>query len=186
MNLFLLRHTKVGVPPGICYGQADVSLAASFHNEKYEVQKQLEGMQFDAIFSSPLMRCRALAEFIAKCIPVEYDSRLMELNFGMWERKDWNEISRTCHAQQWFDKYLEMECPGGESYAQLLARVVSFLNDLKEKPFNNVLIVTHGGVIRSINCILNKIAPHKAFELNVDYGSVLRLQWSQPCLEIYL
>jgi alpha-ribazole phosphatase len=176
MNLYLLRHTQTAVPAGICYGQSDVSLADSFLTERDEIRKNLEEVRFDRIFSSPLHRCRALAEHVAGDNPIEYDARLMELNFGFWEMKDWNEISRTCHAQQWFDNYLEMACPGGESYAQLLARVTSFVDDLREKKYTHVLIVTHGGVIRSVNCILNDIQPHKAFELEVAYGSILKLE----------
>lgn len=176
MNLYLLRHTQTAVPAGICYGQSDVPLADSFFMEREAIRKTLEDVSFDKIFSSPLSRCKTLAEFIAASIPIEYDSRLMELNFGFWEKKDWNEISRTCHAQQWFDNYVDMACPGGESYAQLLSRVGSFIDGLREKKYTNVLIVTHGGVIRSMNSILNDIQPHKAFELEVAYGSILKLE----------
>lgn len=33
MKLYLVRHTRVDVPSGICYGQTDVPLADSFETE---------------------------------------------------------------------------------------------------------------------------------------------------------
>src|SRR5690606_40479848 len=60
----LIRHTRV-TASGLCYGRLDVPLAASFAEEARAVRKALahqfpEGLP--AIWSSPSLRCRSLAE----------------------------------------------------------------------------------------------------------------------------
>ena len=38
MQLFLIRHTKPQVTAGLCYGQSDIDVAASFVEESEAVQ----------------------------------------------------------------------------------------------------------------------------------------------------
>ena len=174
MNLYLLRHTKVHVPAGTCYGHSDVALASSFSEEREHILKKLEGIVFDKVFSSPLIRCKLLAEAIAANYLL--DERLKELNFGDWEGMEWEVISKTPQAQSWFGNFIEEACPAGESYTQLLSRVSSFLGDLKKlQDCENILIVTHGGVIRSFHAIINGMPPERAFDLKIDHGDILVL-----------
>ena len=41
MIVTLIRHTSVAVAPGICYGQSDVDVAASFADEAAAVRQRL-------------------------------------------------------------------------------------------------------------------------------------------------
>ncbi len=41
MTIYLIRHTKVAVKPGICYGQSDVGLADSFNKEAKIIQDKI-------------------------------------------------------------------------------------------------------------------------------------------------
>lgn len=173
MNLYLLRHTCVDIPQGTCYGQTDVDLAPSFSEEKEEVLKKLKPIAFSRIYASPLKRCRLLASEIG---PVIYDSRLMELHFGEWEGKAWDEISKTPEAGKWFKNYIDTSCPGGESYRGLLERVKSFVGHLHSLPDNeNILVVAHGGTIRCIWALANNKSPEAAFNLKVDYGEIIQV-----------
>ena len=63
MKLYLIRHTSVDVPQGTCYGQSNVPLKSSFEDEAEIVKKNLDGIAFDAVYSSPLSRCRKLARY---------------------------------------------------------------------------------------------------------------------------
>ena len=62
MKLTLIRHTSLQIEPGICYGQSDIDVAASFANEVANTKKKLVELTFDAIYTSPLQRCVKLAE----------------------------------------------------------------------------------------------------------------------------
>ena len=92
MNLFAIRHTSVAVEPGICYGQTDVPVADSFIVEKEKLAAQLYNVEFDKIYSSPLSRCKLLAENLFQKEQIVFDERLKELNFGDWELKTWDAI----------------------------------------------------------------------------------------------
>ena len=58
MNVTLIRHTRVNVAPGMCYGRTDVDVAASFPEEAERVRTAISEQRFDAVWSSPLQRCR--------------------------------------------------------------------------------------------------------------------------------
>lgn len=92
MEVFLIRHTAVDVPAGYAYGQTDVPLKASFMEEAARVKQVLEGHTFDQVWSSPLSRCRRLATYCGYPEPM-IDPRLMEVSFGEWEMKSWDDVS---------------------------------------------------------------------------------------------
>lgn len=177
MKLYLLRHTRPDVQDGICYGQTDIAPSQSFRDETDNIKLALLPLKFSAIYSSPLKRCSMLAETINNTdFPVVYDERLMELNFGDWELKKWNNIELTIEARKWFADYINFSCPGGESYRDLLNRVQNFISDLKKKNDNQpVLVVCHAGVIKSFNALINKIDINEALKLNVGYGEIIEM-----------
>jgi alpha-ribazole phosphatase len=53
MNLYLVRHTKVKVTAGICYGDTDVGVKSSFPEEAKELKYRLNNIRFTHCFSSP-------------------------------------------------------------------------------------------------------------------------------------
>jgi len=181
MELYIVRHTLPNLARGTCYGHTDVPLSDSFVQEARAVLHQLRGTEFTHCFSSPLSRCRRLADFLAGHLSVasfmvREDPRLMELNFGAWEGQPWEQVSRTPQAQQWFDDFVQVRCPGGESYADLLARVRDFLQDFQSLPGNaRVLIVTHGGPVRAFRVLIEGGDPRQIFAYKVRFGGLIRL-----------
>lgn len=142
MKIYMIRHTAVAVAPGICYGQTDVPVKATFPEEAAAVQRKLSGITPDAVFSSPLRRCVLLAEYCGYA-PIAVDDRLKELHFGEWEGKAWNDIDMSV----WESDWINLPAPGGESLMQMFERFSSFLDDLKEKNYRTVFLFIHGGII---------------------------------------
>jgi alpha-ribazole phosphatase len=175
MDLVLIRHTKVDTEEGVCYGRTDVGLAPSFEKEKKVIQKKLPHGGVDVIFSSPLSRCKQLAESLFPNKEIIYDERLIELNFGDWEGLHWDDIATSEEAEAFFNDYINTPCPGGESYQDMLKRVTEFYNEIKDK-YEKVVIVSHGGPIRALLCIIENITPKEAFERKVEYGEVIKLK----------
>lgn len=172
MNLYFIRHTTVNVPQGMIYGHTDVPLSASFNYEAEKILEQINS-SFDAVYSSPLSRCLRLAQNISS--EVISDSGLMELNFGNWEGKFWNDIDQTPEANAWFADYVNTPAPGGESYAQMILRCRIFIEKLKTSNQKNICIVTHGGPIRAIKSIIENSPPQKAFDTKINYGDIIYL-----------
>ncbi|MDL2231107.1 alpha-ribazole phosphatase [Porphyromonadaceae bacterium OttesenSCG-928-L07] len=167
MNIFLIRHTSVDVPKGICYGQTDVPLNQSFESEASVVKQKLSAVPFDAIFSSPLSRCTRLAEY-CEYTDIQLSDHLKELNFGDWEMQCWDELDMSC----WKTDWVSIPPPNGESFLQMNKRVASFFENLKKKDYENVAIFAHGGVFSCVKVYLGLTDIEHAFVLNAEYGEV--------------
>ncbi|MGE4585796.1 MAG: alpha-ribazole phosphatase family protein [Mangrovibacterium sp.] len=173
MQLTCIRHTRVAVPSGICYGQTDVPLAGSYAEELETVKKRVKSFRFDRIFCSPLSRCRKLADDLFPGLEIRFDDRLKELHFGDWENKGWEEIFFSAAGRHWMEHYLEAACPGGESYLLFRSRILSFLSELRQTGLEKIVLVTHNGVIRLLKSILEKMTVEEVFEqFNPAYGGV--------------
>ena len=173
MEVYLIRHTKPKIPKGVCYGQADVALEEGWEKEVFLIKEQV--FDVDQTFSSPLTRCRLLAEKLDDDIC--YDDRLKELNFGEWEQKAWDDIDPS-ELQFWMKDYLNVAPPGGENAYELLHRVKKFLKEVAENNPQKIAIVGHLGVFRSIySCIENVLLQDSFSEFNLAYGEVAKLSW---------
>lgn len=170
MEIFLIRHTQPKIEKGICYGQADICLAESFDLEWRLIRDELPA-QIDVIYSSPLQRCALLAGKIAALYnaPVIADRRLMEMNFGDWEMKKWDDLDQAL-LKVWMDDYLEKRCPNGESYRDVRQRLLSFLRELRAD-HKSKMLVTHGGIIKCFHGLVNATS---GMELEIGYGKIYR------------
>ena len=176
MALYLLRHTSVSMPKGICYGNTDVGLADSFEQELEAVKKQLEGVAFSMVYSSPLTRCTRLAEAFSNNVII--DKRITEYSFGKWERVKWDDIYAQEAGKRWFDDYVNVPTPQGESYVQMTKRVDDFIADLPNVESQNVLVVTHAGIIRAFLVQLEGYSIAEAFDRQIAFGEVLKMHRS--------
>lgn len=175
MTLTLVRHTSVDLPTGICYGQTDAPLAETYSEEWTEAIRRLGDLnRFTKVYSSPLTRCLSFAKKYFG--DVETDVRLMELNFGDFEGLSWQEIFDREDGKKWFDNYLECPTPGGESYAQMTARIRSFYEEKIAGKEDDFLLVTHSGVLRSFLIILKGYTPEEAMKAEIGYGEVLSFE----------
>lgn len=176
MKLTLIRHIKTSAPEGMCYGQTDVTLPQGYESIHAQLAKQLKDEAFDALYASPLQRCTFLAQAIAGNRPVIYDDRLKELNFGDWENQLWKDIETFPEAATFFNDYIHVAPPGGESFKEMTDRISLFMAELKTKhPRQNVLIVAHGGPIRVIHGLAEDLPLEDYFKREVPYGQVSQL-----------
>ena len=172
MKIRIVRHTQVALPSGICYGFSDVPLAASWEKDILKVTEQIQDTEGCLVYSSPLTRCKILAEKLSKnVIP---DDRLKELNFGKWELQPWDKIDGP-EADRWMKDYVNFRCPDGESYIDLCERVKAFLTDLQSNLFASCIIVTHAGVMHAANTILKHTPLHQSFETKIAFGEIMEL-----------
>lgn len=175
MQVTLVRHTRVDVAPGTCYGWTDVPLAPTFDAEAAAVLSRLQPlMPFDAVFSSPLHRARRLAAYCGYESP-QVDDRLKEMNMGEWEMQRYDDITDP-YLQQWYADYRHLPTPGGEGLPQLYARVSEFLDWLRQQPYRHVAIFAHGGVLVCAGVYGGCFTFDEAYEgLLPPYGGLLHV-----------
>jgi broad specificity phosphatase PhoE len=156
MKILVIRHeTTVLNEKGLINGQLDDELSDTGKKDLLILVKKLNNEKIDVIYSSPLKRALQTAQPIAKDhenLEIITDKRLMEVDFGEFTGKSWESVNEIFHQGKSSDmlntyKYDVSEY-GGESYDQVKNRVYSFIEDLIKTDNKDVLIVTHGGVIR--------------------------------------
>jgi len=173
MEVYLIRHTRVDVPQGVCYGQTDVPLAQTFPEEAAAVKEKLTGLTFDAVFTSPLSRASKLAAFCgyADAVP---DKRLLELNFGDWEMQNYNDLYATSEEfRLWCNDFQERPTPHGESLKEQEQRFMDFLQEQKGKGLQRIAVFTHGGILSLALDITKKGDTEEVLSHVPPYGSVV-------------
>jgi alpha-ribazole phosphatase len=154
MHPIFVRHAP-SLVAGLCAGHADVEVEAAAPAAHAVVRALSErDLRVARVFSSPTARCRTLAVEIAARLeaPLIFDTRLMELNFGSWEGRPWDEIVQSDRAgfDRWARDYHGEAPPGGERAADLERRVSEWLAEIdRNDSESSCLAVTHAGVIRA-------------------------------------
>lgn len=173
MEIYLIRHTTPNVAKGICYGQTDLDVTESFEIEVASIIPHLP-KNIETVYSSPLQRCHKLAKALFPQKNINLHNDLMELNCGTWEMQVWNEIPKE-EMQPWLDDFINVIVPQGESYLQMHQRVVNQFNQISQQP-KPVVIVAHGGVLRSILSHITGTSLKESFDVfSCHYGCVVKL-----------
>jgi alpha-ribazole phosphatase len=148
MKLTLVRHTRVAVAPGTCYGRSDVPVAASFSEEFTQLRTRLSWAP-TVIWSSPATRCLQLAQaWAAPHTALHVDARLQELHFGEWEGKRWDDFD-SLTSRAWALDPWNLRPPGGETAHEMWLRIGSLRDQAHRLEADaRLLVVTHAGVIR--------------------------------------
>lgn len=166
MQVFLIRHPRPIVGPGICYGRLDVDCHGAA-----AVASALKPLlpRGTPVFSSPLRRARQLAEALSPNVMV--DERLSEIDFGEWEGRRWDDIDRK-QLDAWAGDVLGFTPPGGESVAALQRRALDFAASLEQ---SDVAIVTHAGVMRALVGHWRGLPVAEWSQLTFEFGGLVRL-----------
>jgi alpha-ribazole phosphatase len=174
MEVYLIRHTTPQIEKGICYGQSNIPLTESFHSETHKLKTHLPEL-FDVVYSSPMSRCTKLAQFIhAKELFIP-DKRLLEMNFGDWEMKKWDDLNQEV-LNEWMKDFVSVRVPNGENFIDLNKRVNEFIDELIQTNYKKIAIATHAGVIRCFVARVLEIPLNNAFKIPVDYSGITKIQ----------
>ncbi len=173
--MILLRHTRPEVADGTCYGRSDLGLAASFQADCAAILARLPTVS--AVVTSPLGRCRRLAEAIAtgRGLALAEDARLAEMDFGTWEARAWAALPRA-ELDAWAADFLQFRTHGGESVAMLADRVRAAL-ETAPRAMPPVLWVTHAGVAKAAAAQLGLGA---GWDMRLDFGAWVDLRIAPP------
>lgn len=159
MKLYFVRHGETDAnAQGIVQGWLDTELNQNGIAQAAEAAKNFTH-PIDVIYCSDLKRAQRTAqEFRAyhEQIPYFEDARLRERNFGdaagtHRDEHDW---------EQFWSTEDRATIANAEIVNDFTARVADFLNELKTKPYESALIVTHGGVLNRVQAIFDPNHTH--------------------------
>ena len=140
-KLLLVRHGETDWnAEGRLQGQTDRPLSDYGRRQAQQLADELGSEEFEAIYSSDLIRARETAEIIARRLelPVKLDPDLREKDWGTWEGLTSVERDRVEFA--------------GESTEAHQQRILEALRRIAERHPRDgvVLVVTHGGSMRRV------------------------------------
>ncbi len=157
MKLWLVRHARPLIAPGVCYGATDVAADAQATDACARILAQAlpEGVR---VMSSPLQRCTQLAQALQALRPDLHatpDARLAEMDFGCWEGWRWDDIPQEAYAQ-WMADFSACRFGGVESVGAFMQRVALAWRDTEtaaQKSDQDIVWITHAGVIRAMTLL---------------------------------
>ncbi len=150
MKITFLRHGESELNiKGVYYGQLDPSLTDRGRKQVVEVREKLG--KFRKVYVSPLKRARESASIALGHNEYETDKRIMELHFGLFEGLSYKEIRDgfPIEYDKWVKEGINYKYPQGENIEDMTNRVVEFVEELKEKG-EDALVVAHFGVICAV------------------------------------
>ena len=154
MKLWLARHARPLVAPGVCYGALDVAadaLATQAAAERLAATLP-RGM---VVYSSTLQRCEQLAQALSALRPdliQKSDARLREMDFGQWEGQTWEAIGQSA-LDAWTADFAHYRPGGGESVHGFMQRVGAAWDAIDAIGPQPTLWISHAGVARACSLL---------------------------------
>ncbi len=178
-RIYFVRHgtTKWNVEKRYL-GHEDLPLNEQGRAEAQELHRFFLPIPLRACFSSDLSRTRETAALLLtnRSVEIQADSRLRELDFGLWEGHTYSEARREYpkEMQAWIEDPVTITPPQGESLLQLQKRVSDVLKEtLSLFPEGNLLVVTHGGPLRALLATILHAPLLNFWRFRLDTGCVV-------------
>lgn len=176
MELYIVRH-----------GQTDSNIKKLYDNilldedinemgikQAKKLRDKIENIKFDVIYSSPLLRAKHTASIInVQNNEIIIDKRLQERNPGNLKGKPLESINR----EEYWNYHSLIKYGTEESMESLFSRVQDFLDELKTKDYDKVLIVAHSGVSKAFYAYFNGIPKTGKFlNLGLKNGEIKKYE----------
>ena len=156
-KILLVRHGHVeGIRPARFRGREDLPLTERGRAEALAVAQRIASKwRPERIYTSPLSRCIATGDAIAKACGVEAQSieELNDIDYGTWRMKSYDEmaLAEPELSSAWFNTPHLMRFPGGESLQDLLARSADAVRLVRNShPDRTIVLVSHDSVNRAL------------------------------------
>ena len=161
LTIHLVRHgeTLATREHRLC-GQSDCALSERGHRQSEAiVESCADGGDWRAVYTSPLSRCRSMAEAVAERlrVPLSVENDLLEIDHGEWDGRLELEIKESEPAAygDFCDHPGIFAAPGGENGFQVAARALPVIERIRGAHADGeVLVVSHEATIRIIACAL--------------------------------
>ncbi len=176
MKIYLARHGLTNYNElGLSNSDPskDVYLTGKGIEQAKRLAKNLENIDFDVIFISELKRTKQTAEIINVHheIPLKVDNRLNDVKTGF------EDVHYLVYheALDSVDNRWTVRFNDGESQEDLKKRVESFIQELKKKKYQTVLIVTSMVIIQEFYAIVKNLTYEQAWDMPVPQGSCIEV-----------
>lgn len=148
MKIYIVRHGQVPHNALKQYNTTDEDLTDLGIKQAVELKDKIKDMKFDIIICSPLNRAKHTAEIInINNNKIIYDDRIRERSCGDLSGKPLEVTNR----EEYWNYNTTIKYGTSENIKLFFDRVYNFLDELKTKDYERVLIVAHSGVSKAFN-----------------------------------
>lgn len=182
-KIILVRHGQTHWNVEMKYqGQTDIELTEKGLQQARMVADRLASEPVSAVYSSDLSRAFVTAKIIAQKhdLSVIAMPELREISFGDWEGLTYTNINSGWPQimEKLFTCPNEVIIPGGESFHQLKERASQALKKIYiSHPDQTVVVVSHGGTIRTLICMALNINLNYVWNIRQDNTAVSILEY---------
>ncbi|AJA49390.1 putative adenosylcobalamin/alpha-ribazole phosphatase [Clostridium pasteurianum DSM 525 = ATCC 6013] len=177
MNIVFVRHGSTELNHKHVYaGVIDSEISQKGIEEIKSIKKYLQKIKFHEVYSSPLKRAVKTTELLDENYKI--DSRLSEMNFGIFEGLSYSEIESKYarESKAWVKDTLNYKIPKGESLIEVFNRTKAFIEEVSSKR-GDILVVTHGGVIAcALSLVFNQYDYFYRFKIMHGTASVISIE----------
>lgn len=156
MKIYAIRHGETDQGKNRIIANLSESLNHNGIAQAIRVGKELRNLNIDVIYCSPIERAKHTLKLLNLDynIPVVIDDRLKERDMGIYEKVSFDDLDW----EKFWSYNSDLKYSKLEPMKNVYERVSDFLNEIRVQKYNkNILIVTHGGVIRAIHWYFNGI-----------------------------
>lgn len=177
MKLYIARHGRTNYnDKNLCNADpsADVHITGLGVQQAHSLADKLKAASIDRIFISELQRTRQTAEIINEFhqAPVEVAPLLNDHRSG-FEGQSAELLMAAMDAadNRWTARFND-----GESIEDVKVRVAQFIDELKSKPYDSVLVITSGWLIYLVHAIIHGVSYEEAWKLDITQGNYLEME----------
>ncbi len=157
MKIWLTRHGQTNLNKDrLMQGRTDEPLNETGMEQAREMRRKIleehPGLQFDAVYASPLLRAVTTGSIVGNVPESEVitDERVIETDYGIYEKQRYDRLGPRM-TLYWVLPEIFPAPPSVETTASMVRRAHSFLKELEEKDYENVLVACHGGILRVLS-----------------------------------
>lgn len=187
IKLTLIRHGITRFNKEKRYlGRTDEGLSDDGVNKIKEIKHKYK--KSDLLFISPMLRCRQTADILFPNQKTYVIEEWKEIDFGRFEGKSFQELSKDQLYRQWVDSGCKGQIPDGEALEGFIKRSLAGLDkcfeicekykdsiDDKKKDIISATAIVHGGTIMSL---LSSLTDSDYFDYQVknEEGYILEFE----------
>lgn len=150
MKIWVTRHGKTDLnAKKLMQGLTDAPLNEIGIQQARDARKLIGDITFDAVYSSPLERAVMTGSIIGNVSrdKVILDPRIIEMNFGRYELCSYYHLGAAM-SLYWIFPDIFPAPDTVETMESMVSRVTDFFRELEQKDYTNVLLSSHGAIMR--------------------------------------
>lgn len=180
-NLYFFRHGLTKGNLNAQYiGHTDFPLTTDSISDIKKIKASEHYPKVDAVFSSPLKRCKDSAALMFPENNIIIIDDFIEYNFGEFEGLTAEDLKNNEDFAKWLHGDINARTPYGESNAEFAQRICAafekVIDGCIKTDTQNIAIVGHAGVLMTLlSCYGLPEAPMAHWQMDAGYGFRLRI-----------